>query len=248
MFPELPERTNALVLSAIGIRRAVGISGFALPVVLGVGGWLMGIPIQDNISSYYHTPLRDVFVGTMCAIAVFLLCYRGHDWVEHWTANLGFIGAVGVALCPLDAGSDPLVQKSISGYLHTVCGGMFFLTLAFYSLYHFPTTQRDPDDDGPHPWERNAIYRTSGIVILVSVAAMGTYLFWIPPAWKKVLNDWNFLFWMEWIAVWAFASAWLTKGRVIVADLAVELLAIPREVVLPKVKHAIEEASRTQSS
>lgn len=244
MIPELPHRTGALVLSYIGIRRAVGLSGFALPLGLGLGGWLAGVPIQDNISSYYHTPLRDVFVGTMCAIAVFLLCYRGHDAIENWTANLGFVSALGVALCPLDAGSDPLVQRSVTGYLHTISGGVFFLTLAFYSLHHFPRSSRDRDDDGPHVWERNAIYRTSGIVILLSMVAMGSYLFLFPANWKSRLNDFNTLFWLESIAAWAFAAAWLTKGRVILADLAVELLAIPREVILPRVLDASKHGKR----
>lgn len=232
---ELSKQANAMVLSYKGIRRAVGVSGLMLPVVLGPGGWLLGIEFQDNISSYYHTGLRDVFVGTMCAIAVFLFCYRGHDWVESWTANLGCLFALGVALCPLDYNSDPLFQKSITGYLHTVSGGGFFLTLAFYSLYHFPRSADDSVESEPHPWERNFIYRTSGIVILISMLAMGIYLLLIPAEWKSWLNDYNFLFWMEWVAVWSFAAAWLTKGRVILAEIAVELFAIPREVIADRI-------------
>ena len=235
-YDRLPERTANLVVSAIGIRRAVGISGIALPVALGLGGLIVGVPIQDNISSYYHTELRDLFVGTMCAIGVFLLCYRGHDWIENWTANIGCVAALGVALCPLDAGSDPLVQKSLTGYVHTFSGGVFFLTLAFYSLVHFPRTSRQDGDDAAHPWERNAIYRTSGLVVLLCTLAMGAYLFLLRPSWKERLNHWNTLFWLESLATWAFASAWLTKGRVLVAELAVEVLAIPREFLSPKRK------------
>lgn len=237
MIPELTEKTKALVVSYITIRRAIGVSGLLLPIVLGPGGWLLGIPYQDNISSYYHTGLRDVFVGTMCAIGVFLMCYRGHDWIESWTANVGCVAALGVALCPLDANSDPLLQKSIVGYIHSLSGGVFFLTLAFYSLFHFPRSTFDPIEDEPHGWERNFIYRTSGIVILLSMFAMGGYLFLLPTDWKQILNDWNFLFWMEWIAVWSFAAAWLTKGRVIVAEIAVDLLAIPREAIAARHAH-----------
>ncbi|QDV26531.1 hypothetical protein Q31a_49050 [Aureliella helgolandensis] len=229
-----------MVLSYKGIRKAVGVSGLLLPITLGPGGWLLGIPLQDNISSYYHTGLRDIFVGTMCAIAVFLFCYRGHDWIESWTANLGCLFALGVALCPLDANSDPLFQKSISGYLHTLSGGAFFLTLAFYSLYHFPRSTTASEEGEPHPWERNFIYRSSGVVILLSMMAMGTYLIIVPAQWKQWLNGYNFLFWMEWIAVWAFAAAWLTKGRVILAEIAVELFSIPREVLAQRL-HMIQQ-------
>ncbi len=233
-MPELSKHTNAMVMSYIGIRRAVGLSGFLLPVVLGFGGFFWGIPIQDNISSYYHTPLRDIFVGTMCAIGIFLLCYRGHDWIESWTANAGCVSALGVAFFPLDAGSDPLVQESFVGYLHTLSGGAFFLTLAFYSLFHFPRKSADEEREPPHVWERNAIFRCSGLLILTCMLLMGGYLFLLPDDSKRIANDWNFLFWMESIATWSFAAAWLTKGRAIVAEVAVDLLSIPREVILPK--------------
>jgi hypothetical protein len=231
MIPELPERTNALVLSFMSIRRAIGISGILLPVLLGPIGFLVfGIEFQDNMSSYYHTGLRDVFVGTLCAIGVFLFCYRGYDWIEHWTANVGCLSALGVALFPLDPNSDPLYQRTVTGYLHTLSGGVFFLTLAFYSLYHFPSSAQGKHEIAPHEAERNFIYRMSGIVILSSMIAMGIYIFLLPPDWKRYLNQYNFLFWAEWIAIWSFASAWLTKGRAMVAEIAIELMAIPAEL------------------
>lgn len=232
MISDLPDSTNALVVSYMGIRRAIGFSGLLLPVVLGPVGWLVfGIDFQDNMSSYYHTALRDVFVGTMCSIGIFLFCYRGHDWVENWTANLGCVSALTVALFPLDPNSDPLHQKSLAGYVHTMSGGVFFSTLAFYSLFHFPSSKVTSREGEPHESERNFVYRTSGIVILMSMVAMAAYLFVIPAGWKRFLNDYNFLFWMEWIAVWSFAAAWLTKGRTIVADIAVDLLTIPHEML-----------------
>jgi hypothetical protein len=232
MFHELPEKANSLVLSYIGIRRAIGMSGFLLPVVLGpIGSLVFGVDIQDNLSSYYHTELRDVFVGTMCAMGIFLLCYRGYNWVENWTANAGCLSAIGVALFPLDQNSDPLFQKTITGYIHTASGGMFFLTLAFYSMVHFPRTRDTKRETETHPAERKFIYRMTGIVILISMAAMGCYLLLLPAEWKQLLNRYNFLFWMESIAVWSFASAWLTAGRTILAEIAVELLAIPHDLL-----------------
>lgn len=231
---EPTERTNNLVLSYIGIRRAIGVSGLLLPLLLGPVGWLFGVDFQDNMSSYYHTPLRDVFVGTLCSIGIFLLCYRGYDWIENWTANLGCVSALGIALFPLDAGSDPLVQKSMIGYLHTLSGGIFFLTLAFYSLYHFPRDSHRENE--PHLFERAVVYRCSGLVILASMIAMGGYLLILGDAWKGELNDYNFLFWMEWVAVWSFAVAWLAKGRTVIADIAVDLLAYSRELAIQQIR------------
>ncbi len=230
MIPEYSDKTSILVVSYVTIRRAIGVSGLLLPLLLGPGGWLFGIPFQDNMSSYYHTGMRDIFVGTLSAIGIFLFCYRGYDWIENWTANLGCFSALGVALFPLDFNSDPLSQKSLTGYLHTCSGGVFFLTLAFYSLYHFPRdSQREKE---PHLRERRWIYRLSGVIILMSLTMMGGYLLLLSGDWKRTLNDYNFLFWMEWIAVWSFAAAWLAKGRAIIADIAVDLLAYSSELLL----------------
>ena len=232
MIEHLSKSTQTLVVSYQGVRRAIGATGLLLPVLLGpVGYWVFGIPPQENMSSYYHTALRDEFVGAMCAIGIFLFCYRGYDWIENWTANFGCLSALGVALCPLDAGSDPLHQRSVLGYLHTASGGIFFLTLAFYSLYHFPNSKGEKREIAPHEAQRNFVYRTSGIVILISMAAMGAYLFLAPPEAKRRLNDYHFLFWGEWVAVWAFAAAWLTKGRAILAEIAVDLLALPGQLL-----------------
>lgn len=217
-----------MVVSYLTVRRAIGAIGLLLPVALGPVGWLFfGIEIQDNLSSYYHTPLRDVFVGSLCAIGIFLYCYQGYDWIESWTANFGCLSAIGVALFPLDANTDPLYQGSWVGWVHSMAGGVFFMTLAFYSLYHFPTGSGPGEEPAPHERERNLIYRLTGVVILVSTLAMGAYLLLPPDGFKETLNRFNFLFWMEWVAVWAFAAAWLTKGRAILADIAVDLLALP---------------------
>ena len=221
---------SSMVVSYIGIRRAIGMSGLLLPVLLGPVGWLVfGIEIQDNMSSYYHTTLRDVFVGTLCAIGIFLFCYKGHDWIENWTANFGCAAALGVALFPLDENSDPLYQRSVVGYVHTLSGGVFFLTLAFYSLFHFPSSKSGNDEREPHEKQRDFFYRSSGVVILLSLFAMGSYLFFLPHQWRVVSDRHNVLFWLEWIALWAFAAAWLTKGRVIIADVAIDLMAVTQQ-------------------
>lgn len=232
---QISDSTRTLVVSYLSVRRAVGGIGLLLPILLGPIGWLvLDIPIQDNISSYYHTALRDVFVGSMCAIGIFLFCYQGYDWIERWTANLGCAAAIGVALFPVDANSDPLHQESVLGYLHLVAGTAFFLILAFYSLYHFPTRAGAEREVEPHLAQRNFVYRTSGIVILLSLVAMAIQLFFLTDPQKQWLNQINAFFWLEWIAVWAFAAAWLTKGRAIFTDIAIDLMTIPSQLLRSK--------------
>ncbi len=203
-----------MVLSYLWIRRAVGALAISLPVVLGLGGYLFfDVDIQENISSYYHTPLRDVFVGVMCAIGLFLFSYYGSSMMENWTGNVAALAAVGVAWFPLDANSDPLDQHSIAGYLHSVFGTVFFLAIAMYSVYHFP--RNEPEDYCPDGFvPRNLLFRFTGVVILACLGLMGTYLFLLEGEDRAYATRLNILFWLESAAIWAFAVAWLVKGRI----------------------------------
>src|SRR5207245_4583836 len=86
--PDLPRRIvmnqqrgteDTLVLSYLELRKAVGIIGFALPFALAFGKILLqGRGIQSSISGYYYTDMRNVFVGSLCAIGVFLMSCRGY--------------------------------------------------------------------------------------------------------------------------------------------------------------------------
>lgn len=42
-----------------------------------------------------YTGMRDVFVGALCAIAVFLRSYRGYDRRDHIAGNLACVFAAG---------------------------------------------------------------------------------------------------------------------------------------------------------
>ena len=66
--------------------------------------------------------------------------------------------------------------------------------------------------------QRDALYLASGLTIVGCMTLMGIHLFLLPEAFKALLNRFNFLFWMEWIAVWAFSAAWLIKGQALFAD------------------------------
>jgi hypothetical protein len=168
---------HSVVMSYLGIRRSLGIIALLLPLVLGPFGYLiLGVDFQENMSSFYHTTLRDVFVGAMCAMGSFLFCYHGYDSLENWTGNLAACSAIGVAFCPLEPNSDPLLQSTVVGYLHTFSGALFFTTLAIFSLYHFPRGHfglrlKTRDE------QRDAIYFASGLTIVGCMVLMGIHLF-----------------------------------------------------------------------
>lgn len=95
------------VLSHNAIRRAVGLVGFFTPVGLFLYG--LGGQMQSSISHFYYTEAGDFFVGALCAIAIFLITYRGYpeefpskEWFfgDRFASILAAIGAIGVAVFP----------------------------------------------------------------------------------------------------------------------------------------------------
>jgi hypothetical protein len=90
---------SAQIHSYLSLRKAVGWIGILLPFVLVLGNILIfgEREVLTNMSVYYHTGMRDIFVGAICAIALFLFFYRGYDRWDDRSADLAGIFALGVA-------------------------------------------------------------------------------------------------------------------------------------------------------
>src|SRR5215217_9747410 len=96
-----PTTERTLVHSYLFLRRAIGFIGIALPFVLVLGKLVVdGDGMLTSISGYYYSGMRDVYVGSLCAIGVFLLSYRGYGFIDDIAADIAAAGAFGVALFP----------------------------------------------------------------------------------------------------------------------------------------------------
>jgi hypothetical protein len=92
---------NELSIHYMLLRRIVGGIGTLLPIVLIVGNTISSTtPRPDSMSGYYYTDMRNIFVGSLCALGVFLVAYYGYDNVDLWVTNIAGFGAIGVAFCP----------------------------------------------------------------------------------------------------------------------------------------------------
>ena len=207
-----PVTSRSLVVSYLLLRKAVGYLGIALPFVLAFGGMLLyGSGLQRSISSYYYTGMRDVFVGILCAIAVFLMSYKGYERNDDLAGDLACIFAVGVALFPIAPDVDASFQATLVGSLHHLFATSFFLTLAYFSLVLF--TKTDPTTPPTrNKLKRNVVYKVCGSAILVAIVLIVVVA---RVAAAKTLNP---VFWLESIAVVAFGVSWLTKGEAILKD------------------------------
>jgi hypothetical protein len=206
---------DSLVLSYLELRKAIGIIGIALPFVLAFGKILFEGPgIQNSISSYYHTGMRNVFIGSLCAIAVFMMCYRGYERIDAMAGDLACVFAVGVALFPTTPAVNATAQDRIVGGLHLFFAACFFLTLAFFSLMLFRKTNptRTPTR---RKLQRNIVYTVCGYTIIACLVLIVILALISDDSPVKKLDP---VFWLESAAIVAFGVSWLTKGEAILED------------------------------
>jgi hypothetical protein len=208
-------QNSSLLISYLSLRRATGIIGLALPFVLALGKIVFEGPgIQSSISAYYHTIMRDVLVGSLCAIGVFLMSYRGYERRDEIAGRLGCIFAIGVALIPTAPrlGATPL--ENILSAAHFWLAGLFFGTLAYFSIVLFTETA-----PGAKPTrqklQRNVIYRVCGYTMLATVALIG---FFTLPSVFPLVERFTPRFWLESLGIVAFGVSWLVKGETILKD------------------------------
>jgi len=206
---------DPLVLSYLELRKAVGIIGFALPFVLAFGKILVeGLGIQSSISGYYYTDLRNVFVGSLCAIGVFLMSCRGYDRKDRIAGSVACVFAIGVALFPTTPYVDATSQDKLIGALHWSFAALLFLTLAYFSLALFTKTAPDKAPT-PQKLQRNIVYRACGCTILACIFLIAVVA--LPPV-KTLVERLSPVFWLESLAIVSFGVAWLTKGETILKD------------------------------
>jgi hypothetical protein len=112
-------KPNSLVISYLGLRKAIGVIAITLPFVLGLGIVVFdkaGLPI--SLSAAYYTSTRNILVGAMCAIGALLMSYRGYDWKDDIAAKVAAICSFGAALFPTAPEMNATVDQSIISGFH----------------------------------------------------------------------------------------------------------------------------------
>jgi hypothetical protein len=214
----LSETKSLLVWEYQSLRRAIGILGTALPFMISIGGWILfQTEIQASLSGYYYTGMRDVFVGALCAIGVFLLSYKGYER-DDIAGNFACAFVVGVALFPTaPPGSVSSVVKII-GILHLSFAFLFLATLAYFSLCLF--TKTDTEEGTPLPRRkllRNRVYKFCGYTIAICILLMLIKVS-LPEELKNSLEPYHPIYWLESTAIIVFGISWLTKSQAIFWD------------------------------
>jgi hypothetical protein len=208
--------TDSLVLSYLELRKSIGLIGMLLPLIVSIGKILIDSPgILGSISAYYYSLMGGVFVGSLCAIGVFLWAYRGYDMRDVIAGHVAGVAAVGVALFPTapEGGAASFEQSAVSA-AHATFAAIFFLTLAYFTLFLFRKTHTDGVMTQMKR-VRNIVYGICGVLILVCISLIAASHFL--PADSPILAL-HPTFWLESIAIIAFGISWFVKGEAILQD------------------------------
>jgi hydrogenase-4 membrane subunit HyfE len=203
-----------LAVSYLFLRRAIGLIGSLLPIALPLGfsittgQWLL----LPSVSSYYYTDMRNPFVGAMCAVGIFLICYRYQQW-DDILATLAGVFAIGVAMCP----PVPLYPSGIArtaGVLHVVFAACFLVAMALMCWFLFTRSNTAASARPTGKNIRNLIYRVCAALVLLFTALAGLSSF----APQSFIDAAHPLFWCEALATFAFGLAWWIKGQTLFQD------------------------------
>ena len=210
--------SNPLVRSYLFLRSGIGIIGVALPVVLVIGAIILDQRFEflDSMSSYYNSVMRDVFVGSLWAIGIFLICYQ-YDHLDDLVSTVAGFCAIGLSLFPTPPDVGATEQQVMIGKAHFLFATGFLVALAFMAFFLFtrgnPEKDKVTDTDRKRKRRNNLIYRICGITMVACILLAALILFVPYLSDNRWQHQYHPIFFIEFIATWAFGWAWFVKGQ-----------------------------------
>jgi hypothetical protein len=207
------------------LRLGVGVIGSALPLALIGGNWITGdqVIVPSSMSGSYYTNTRNLFVGALCALGVFLIGYR-HTQRQNRCTSIAGVCALLVAFSPT-APPLPRTEAAWINYVHHVAAIALIFTLGLFCWVVFfdhaksGLEQPEPVSGNVRAWmarawdtvERsghNRLYFGAGILVFAP-GGLALYTGLWPTSWS---TGWPSCYLFEAVAVFAFGIAWITAG------------------------------------
>ncbi|HEX9192789.1 MAG TPA: DUF998 domain-containing protein, partial [Burkholderiales bacterium] len=192
-------------------RRGMALLGAAFPAAFLVSSLILGrTEFQTSISMYYWTldPERNLFVGVLCAVAVFLILYKGRSNFEDWLLDAAGFSAAGLAFFPIHRTGD-CSGPSVSA--HGVFAVVFFACIFVVCIFMSEHTLREIRDENRRKRFRT-LYRVCSGVMIGSVALAIISRFFSADFVRSLCVH-RAAFWFEAVGVWAFSAFWYIKTR-----------------------------------
>jgi hypothetical protein len=218
--PKKRRRAAALRrLAGPGIVATVGVVGILLPGLLIAANWIAGdkVIVPSSMSGSYYTSARDLFVGLLCVLGIFLIF-----WIQYICTLLAGVAALVVAFCPTAPPPNMGTEPPWINDVHHIAAGALILTLG---IFCFVLQRNDaagianldtpaPADSAGHDarqqvprWRSVLYFICGGLVFLSGGVALYTEVW--PTSWS---TGWQSLYLFEAVAVFSFGIAWITAA------------------------------------
>lgn len=192
------------------LRLIVGLIALLLPLFVIV--LTTGNPL-GSISAAYHDDgaARDVFVGSLFAMAAFLFAYNGDHSRQSALSKVAAVSAVCIALFPTAGVSAPDTLAPWVGVVHYAAAAVMYGVLAYF-CWSFSRTARVKKAQYREAGARSVIYRLCLVAIGVAIVFMLGYL-----VFDEFLDERfpRYILVFEWLGLLAFGIAWLVASRII---------------------------------
>lgn len=180
------------------LRCFVGHLAFWLPWIVSLILW----QIPPSISATYYTHAGAVFMIILGACSVFLMFYDGYDKTDDVLNTIAGIFGLLICLFPCETNADKVgtfqTPVAISAAVHNISAVVFFLILAYVSLFQFTKSNGNMTEKKK---KRNVIYRVCGVGMVASFAIL-------------LLPSFHIQVWLtEMFALSFFGISWLTKAN-----------------------------------
>ncbi|MGA3160503.1 MAG: hypothetical protein ABSC77_04735 [Terracidiphilus sp.] len=205
---------DPVVPSHLTLRRAFGVVALGFPFALVVSWWILRKSIESSISGYYYTDMRNVLIGGLCAIALYMLCSRSSDSKSSLIEILLSCCILGVAFFPIAPDANATLPQHMIGLAHWSFAILLFSTLAYYCLVRFKTGAANCEVMA-NERQRNCVYAVCGYLILACMVLAG--LLKVSMVWRLVGGARPTLY-FESIALIAFGIAWLVKSESLIPE------------------------------
>lgn len=214
----LDELQKHILATYFDLRVGVAAIAFLFPVILPLMGKYLGVEFQPSLSDYYHTYMRNGFVGMLFIIGAFMYLYRGFSNWENWLLNAAGLLAVCIALLPTDIkcrmgdlACEAQAKEVFSmPLLHGISSVMFFIVIALVCITCSRLTLSQIKENGYRKKLYAYIYWILGfLMVALPLTAAGIARF---TELANPDNGSHIIFWVEYAGVWVFATYWLVKS------------------------------------
>ena len=222
-----PDIAKHITQTYLNLRVGMAAMALLLPLLLMAGSWLStNVVFQSSISAFYHTPMRNLFVGLLVAVGSFLYLYKGFSNEENIALNFAGVFSIGVAFLPTGISKEVCDPEAIpkmdcpftAPWLHGISAVLFFLCIAYVCIYRGKDTVELIRDNKIRD-KYFSIYRIIGFFMVALPLLSVAIAFFVARGY------WLFIF--EFAAIWVFAIFWLAK----VKELEHHPIALERKII-----------------